>query len=577
MAMKSLKRPLSLLLLAMLTACASSRSPMSLVSPTSSAAPVTASGAVPRVDLTPELLFGVLASEIASQRGASSSAALTDLTLARQVRDPRLAERAAQFALVAGNQTVSRDALALWLQLDPESIPARRQLMVFSLYSASPAVCQPVIEDLLQRDPANAAMVFDSIARLITRQKDKAGAYRMVQALVRNYPSLPEARFALITAASAAGDESLARGEFDRLASLAPKWDLPVAWEAERLRKKNPEAALAFLQKELARRPAASLELKMAYPRLLVGTRRFVEARQEFEALLVNNPRQPDLLYSAGLLAFQLNDLPTARTELEGALVGRYPDADFLRYSLGQISEGLKDAEAARHWYAQVGPGVQYLPAQVRLAFLDAQNGQVDAGLGRLAKLGSNDAERVQLVLIQSEMAREAKRYARADALLTKALRRYPRTPELLYERSLARDLLNQTAAAERDLRSLLKIRPRDEQALNALGYILANRTTRYDEAYGLISRALKLAPDNPMIIDSMGWVLYRQGHPDQALPYLTRAYAVLPDQEVAAHYGEVLWKLGRQQEARELWAKAAALPGEHPELDETMKRLIPR
>jgi len=290
----------------------------------------------------------------------------------------------------------------------------------------------------------------------------------------------------------------------------------------------------------------------------------------------VNNPRQPDLLYSAGLLAFQLNDLPTARTELEGALVGRYPDADFLRYSLGQISEGLKDAEAARHWYAQVGPGVQYLPAQVRLAFLDAQNGQVDAGLGRLAKLGSNDAERVQLVLIQSEMAREAKRYARADALLTKALRRYPRTPELLYERSLARDLLNQTAAAERDLRSLLKIRPRDEQALNALGYILANRTTRYDEAYGLISRALKLAPDNPMIIDSMGWVLYRQGHPDQALPYLTRAYAVLPDQEVAAHYGEVLWKLGRQQEARELWAKAAALPGEHPELDEASAVHVP-
>jgi tetratricopeptide (TPR) repeat protein len=351
-----------------------------------------------------------------------------------------------------------------------------------------------------------------------------------------------------------------------------------VAWEAERLRKRDPQAALVFLQKELARRPTASLELKMAYPRLLVGSKQFVEARQEFEALLQKNPRQPELLYSAGLLAFQLNDLPTARTELEGALNGHYPDADFLRYSLGQISEGLKDLPAARHWYGQVGPGVQYLSAQVRLGFLEAQAGQVDAGLTRIGKLGNNDAERLQLVLIQSEIAREARLYARAESLLTKALRRYPRSPELLYERSLVGDLQNQPAAAERDLRSLLKIRPRDEQALNALGYILANRTARYDEAYSLISRALKLAPDNPMIIDSMGWVLYKQGRLDEALRYLMRAYAALPDQEVAAHYGEVLWKLGRQEEARALWTRAASqASGAHPQLDETMKRLLPK
>lgn len=502
---------------------------------------------------------------------------MTDLTLAKQTRDPRLAERATQFAMLAGNVDMASKALTLWLELDPESVTARQQLMVISLREGQLAKSQPLIEDLLKRNPDDAAAVFAQLARLTARQTDKDGAYRLVRAVASDYPDLPEARFAVISTAAEAGDMATVSLEFDRLARIAPKWDLPVAWEAERLRKQNLDAAIAFLQKELARRPAASLELKMAYPRLLVGSKRFVEARQGFEALLAKNPRQPELLYSAGLLAFQLNDLDVARKELQGALDEHYPDADFLRYSLGQIAENQRDGAAARNWYSQVGKGPQYLPSQVRLAFIEAQAGEFDAGLARIGKLGSNTAERVQLVLIQSELAREAKRYDRADALLAQALQRYPRTPELLYERGLILELKDQPAAAERDFRQLLKIRPNDEQALNALGYVLANRTTRYAEAHQLIEKALKLAPDNPMIIDSMGWVLYKQGRLDESLKYLERAYAVLPDQEVAAHYGEVLWKLGREQDAMNLWNRAREASPEHPQLDETMQRLMPK
>jgi len=577
MVMKSLKRPIPLLLLALLTACASERAPMSLVSSPSVVASSPASEGLPKVNLTPELLFGVLASEIAAQRGAISSAALTDLTLAKQTRDPRLAERAAQFSIAAGNLSVATDSLSLWLQLDPESISARQQLMVISLRSGQLAKSQPLIEDLLRRKPEDAPSVFVQLARLTSAQPDKDGAYRLVRSLAEGYPDLPEARFAVISAAAEAGDMATVSLEFDHLAMLAPKWDLPVAWEAERLRKQNLDAALVFLKKELARRPGASLELKMAYPRLLVGAKRFGEARQEFEALLAKNPKQPELLYSAGLLAFQLNDLDVARKELEAALAQHYPDADFLRYSLGQIAENQRDAAAARSWYGQVGAGAQYLPAQVRLAFIEAQAGEFDAAMTRVGKLGSNPTERVQLVLIQSELAREAHRYDRAESVLTQALQHYPRAPELLYERALVQDLRNQPAAAERDLRLLLKLHPNDEQALNALGYILTNRSTRLTEAHRLIEKALKLAPANPMIIDSMGWVLYKQGHLDEALKYLDRAYALLPDQEVAAHYGEVLWKLGREKEARSLWAKALEATPDHPQLDETMQRLIPK
>jgi len=584
MVMKSLNRPISLLLLALLSACAGGRAPtLNAASASSSAsAPI---GVTPKAtaeadsdarqrELTPELLFGVLASEIAAQRGAVGSAALTDLDLAKQTHDPRLAEWATQFALASGNLRTAAESLQLWLQLEPNSSRAREQLVLVSLRTGQMTKSLPLIQNLLRQQPDQAQEVFLQMGRMLELQPDQAAAARMVRALAPAYPDLPAAHFALLASAAALDDSAAQTSELDRLAQLAPQWDFPVAWQAERLRKVNPDAALVFLQKELARRPQAGLELRMAYPRLLVSARRFVEARQRFEALLAEHPRQPDLLYASGLLAFQLNDLDVARRELQSALDEHYPDADFLRYSLGQLAEAQHDEPGARKWYLQVQAGAQYLPAQVRLAFIESESGSLDAGMARLSKLGSNDAERVQLVLVQSELAREAKRYDRSLAVLNQALRHYPRTPELLYERALVFDMLKQPVNAERDLHQLLKLRPNDEQALNALGYILANRTTRYPEAYGLISKALKLAPDNPMILDSMGWVLFKLGRGNEALGYLNRAYSALPDQEVAAHYVEVLWTLGRQAEARALWTKALQSPDEHPQLDETMRRL---
>jgi tetratricopeptide (TPR) repeat protein len=575
--MNSLKRPLSLLMLALLAACAAPQAPVlpSSAMPSSSASGVESTAKLPKVELTPELLFGVLASEIAAQRGAVGSAAMTDLVLARQTRDPRLAERAAQFAILSGNLAAADDALKLWLETDPDSLRAREQLIAVSLAGGDFATAQSLTDDLLTRKPELAAAVFGEMARIAPQVADKAAMAQLVDKEAARYPNLPEARFAVVTASAGIGDQASIDASFDALAKLAPKWDLPVAWEAERLRRMNAEAASDFLHKELARRPDASLDLKMAYPRLLVADRRFVEARQAFEALRVQYPRNPDILYASGLLAFQLDDLPTARTELEAALAEHYPDGDFLRFSLGQIAEAQDDNVAAAGWYRQVGKGAQYLPAQVRLAYLQAHGGDLDGALARLDAIGGSSEERMQLVLVGAEFAREAKRLDTADALLTRALKRHPRTPEYLYERALISDARHDTPAAERDLRQILKLRPHDEQALNALGYILVTRTTRYQEAYGLIDKALKIAPDNAMIIDSMGWVLFKLGHTEDALKYLQQAYAALPDQEIAAHYGEVLWTLGRKDEAKSLWTRAAQQAGDdHPAIDETMRRL---
>ncbi|MEN3810878.1 tetratricopeptide repeat protein [Chromobacterium piscinae] len=578
MRMKPLKRSLPLLLALLLSACAGVKPPASAPAqpeskPAAAAEPDAA--ALPKVELSPEILYGVLAGEIAARRGAAGSAGLTYLDLARETRDPRMAQRAAEFCLLSGQLKPATEALQLWIELDPSSLPAREQLFITLMRGGKLAESKPLIEELLRLEPQRAPAIFVQLARLSARQDGgSAPSYRLVEELADRYPDLPEARFAVLAAAADNNDQAAVDREFDRLARIAPKWDLPVAWQVDRLRRKDINAAAEFLQRELARRPDAGLELQTAYPRLLVGAKRFPEARAAFEALLKTHPDNADLLYATGLLAYQMRDLKTADDRLQHALASQYQEQDFVRYTLGQIAEDSRDAERAENWYRQVGPGQQYLPAQSRLAILEAGNDHLEEALARLNGLGGNDQEKVSVALLQSQLAREAKQPRRAYEVLTQALQRQPRSTELLYERSLVSDMLGNTGNSERDLKQILKDKPGDAQALNALGYTLANRTTRYQEAYGYIEKALKAEPGNPVIQDSLGWVQYKLGRLDAARRNLEKAYAAMPDPEVAAHLGEVLWKQGRRDEAMAVWRKELAQHPGHEVISEAMRRL---
>jgi len=583
MRMKPLNRPISLLLVLLLSACSAIKPPStspavaeeqeSTTEETVSAPKAEDDARLPKLELTPQIVYGVLASEIAAQRGAGGSAAVTYLDLARQTRDPRLAQRAAEFALFSGQLNEANAALTLWIELDPSSLLAREQLFIILLRSGKLLESQPLAEDLLKREPDRAGDIFVQLARLTARQDNKQAAYTLVNQLAKAYPDLPEARFAVIAVAAEANDEAAVQREFDHLAQIAPKWDLPVAWEADRLRRQNPAAAIDFLKRELERRPDAGLELKMAYPRLLVGAKRFPEARSAFEALLKQNPDNAELLYATGLLAYQLRDLAAADQRLKAALQAKHPESDFIRFTLGQVAEDRQDKGAARKWYESVGQGPQYLQAQGRLAAMDAADGKLDEAMKRLAPLGEGEQEKVQVAMEQAELARDAKHYEQAYDILSAALRQWPRSPDLLYDRALVSDELGHLADSERDLKAVLKEKPDDPQALNALGYTLTTRSTRYAEALAYIQKALKGDPDNAMILDSMGWVLYKLGRNEEAVHYLERSYAALQDSEVAAHLGEVMWALGRKQDAHDVWSKALARdPGSEP-LQATIKR----
>ncbi|AXK39332.1 tetratricopeptide repeat protein [Crenobacter cavernae] len=586
--MNRLSRPLSILLIALLAGCAQLKTP----APTDAAKPATQQDAVkegddkddtveneaklPKLALTPSIFYGVLASEIGAQRGQVGSAAATYLDLAQSTNDPRLARRAAEMALFAGQVKVAADALTLWVKLDPESHAAREQLFIVLLRAGRLAESRPLIEEVLMRDPSRAPAVFVQLARLASRQSDKPGTFALVRELAERFPALPEARFALITVAAEVDDQATVDAEFDKLAKIAPKWDLPVAWQVDRLRRGNVDASLAFLKAELARRPAAGIDLKMAYPRLLVSVKRYDEARAEFGKLLKPYPDNADLLYAAGLMDYQLKDTQNAEKLLSEALKRGHPEADFLRLTLGQLAEERGDATAARGWYESVASGQHKLQAQLRLASIDAEAGFIGPAIARLEAVNASSNDKIALAQSASQLARQYKRNDLAERVLDKALVSYPNTPELLYERALVHEIRGNYAGAERDLRAFLIEKPGDPVGENALGYLLANRTQRYKEAHALIARALKADPENATILDSMGWVLYHQGRLKAARGYLERAWNAMPDPEIAAHLGEVLWKLGQRDEARALWQKAAAAAPDHPVLKDTLKRFQP-
>jgi tetratricopeptide (TPR) repeat protein len=278
-----------------------------------------------------------------------------------------------------------------------------------------------------------------------------------------------------------------------------------------------------------------------------------------------------------GLLSLQMDEFEVAETNLKRGLELNYRDPDTLRFYIGQSYEERKRYRDAMQWYAQVTEGDQFVAAQARYAFLLGRENTLAEAREYLQNVKvQSDEQRAMLIQAEAQLLREAKNYRESYDLLAGALERQPENPELLYDSALAAEKLDKLEVVETNLRKLIKLKPDHAQAYNALGYTLADRTDRYGEAKQYIEKALALSPEDPFILDSMGWVYYRMGNPAEGLSYLERAYTARPDPEIAAHLGEVLWSKGRQSDAEKVWRSSQK---EHPEnelLQDTIKRYLP-
>src|SRR5258708_224186 len=253
-----------------------------------------------------------------------------------------------------------------------------------------------------------------------------------------------------------------------------------------------------------------------------------------------------------GVVSLEVKDYDSAERYLRGLLDGQYRDKDGVRLYLGQVAEERKNLPEALRWYGEVGEGEQYVQAQIRYAQVLARQGKLDEARGRLQQAAAkNGDQRVQLILAEAQLLRDANQPKTAFDLVGQALDRVPNNPELLYDYAMLAEKIERVDILEASPRKLIEIRPEHAHAYNALGYSLADRNQRLPEARELIEKALQLAPDESFIVDSMGWVLYRMGDLKDSLGYLRRAFAVRPDPAIAAPLGEVLWAMSQRADAR--------------------------
>lgn len=566
----NLLSPVFVLLLTLASAFAWAQEPAAQPAPV----PAKAEDRLPKQELTGQILYQFLLAEIAAQRGQFALSAGAYLDLAMSTRDPRIVRRAAEVAFHARQYDSALEAARLWLSLEPDSQQARQMLSTLLLASGR-------IDELagsLARDlAAEAPRVGDALIRMVrafTRYPDKLAVQRLFDQLTQPYPDLAEAHLVRAQAAVGVGDADRARSEINRTLELRPAWELAALFKAELLPK--GAAQLDFLKTWLAANPDG-LDVRLGYARGLVSEKRYEDARIEFRRLLSASPDNPDMLYAVGILSLQVNDATEGEQHLKRFVeIGR-GDLDPARFYLGQIADQAGRPEDAVRWYDLVAAGEHAVPAKVRAAQVLLRQNKLDEARERLAAArASGTPGDSRLVVAEAQLLRDAGRHADAFAFLAKVLELQPDQPELLYETALAAEKLGYVDVMERHLRRLIALKPDSAQAYNALGYSLADRNLRLDEAAQLIDKALSLTPDDPFILDSKGWVLFRQGKPAAALEALQKAYVQKPDAEIAAHIGEVLWILGRSGEALAVWREATKAHPTNEVLAATIKRFVP-
>jgi tetratricopeptide (TPR) repeat protein len=540
-----------------------------------------ASSAAPRpslpvVELTAELMYKMMVAEVALQRGQPDVAAKAYADLARETRDPRIAQRATEIAWNARQMDTAIEAAGIWLETSPGNARARQVLGALLANQQKLDAAQSHFEQWLSSDTENVGQSFLQLSTLLARNKDRTAVLQLVRSLAKPYAKIPEARLAVAQAAWNAGDEALALDESSAALKLKPDWELAALFRAQTLQRRSNEEALAFLADYLRTYPEAK-DARLNYARLLVVEKRHAEARKQFELLLEQFPKNADVTMAVALLAIQAGDYDAAEAQLKRALENGYGEADLVRLYLGQVNEERKRYDEALKWYAAVQPGDHYVGAQARYAGTLAKQGHLPEARKHLQQVNvSSREQRVQLTQAEAQLLREANAYSEAFQLLGEALQKMPDQPDLLYDYAMAAEKVDRIDVLEANLRRLLQLRPDHAHAYNALGYTLADRNERLSEARELIEQALTLSPDDAFIIDSMGWVLYRMGRPEEALNHLQRAYTLRPDADIAAHLGEVLWSLGKQEEARKVWSHALEQDAKSEALQNTIKRLAP-
>ncbi len=523
---------------------------------------------------TAEQLYQAITGELSAQRGDLDQAAEVYFELARETLDLGVIERAVQFASAIGDGRSLLELGLLWAEVSPDS-PEPHLLLSFQLLEAGrPGQALSHMEQVLE---AGGSFEFSILASATgnMERRVRSDLIAGLRGTKERYPANGSVRIALVQLLAQNQQFGLALAEFGQFGNRVEMTPELVQLQAQLHQSANDgEGAAAALEAGLEAFPD-NRSLRLGYARLLLQQRQLALAREQFGIMLAQAPDDWETLLSAGLLDLEMENFPSAIGIFE-QMLGARQNEDDAHFYIAYANQQLGDLEAAIAHFRQVRQGVEnFLPAQQQSTRLAIQLGRFNEAHDWLAQLsrGSSRLE-IQFIGMESAILLQEGHPQRARELLDRALNRYPNHADLLFTRVFVHDSSGNMAESEADLQQIIRMQPDNARALNHLGYMLADRTERHEEALELIERAIAIEPDDPAIIDSLGWAQFKLGILDEALENLRRAYAAFPDHEVAAHLGEVLWTLDRRQEAESVWAEALAENPESEFILPTMERL---
>lgn len=540
----------------------------------------------PSVTLDGPLFYELLVGEMSAAQGDAPTAVALLLDAARQTQSQQLYRRASDIALRARSGPHALQAANAWSQDFPDSRDANRYLLqILLMLNRVSESEQPLARELAATPLASKPSVYLGVAQLYRHVSDKKLAAAVVeqalQADLQEPATRPNALTLLGHLQLMAGHKAQALDSARQAHALAPDNGATALLALELLENHLPDAE-TIVQNYLEREAAPTIRL--AYARVLIDRQRLVDARTQLERVIAQAPQQGDAWYLLAAVQAQLGQWEQVEQALQGylPLLERIPEAPQRRHALQQASTlGARSAlqannlALAQQWLQRVQGQDNLLSLQSLRASVLAKQGQLEQARALLRATPADSAvEEQRKQLAEVQLLRQAKAYQEAFALQYQLQQAQPEDPDLTYEAALLAERVGQLDTMEALLRSIMVRHPDYHHAYNALGYSLADRGVRLDEARALIQKALDHAPNDPFITDSLGWVAFRQGHIDEAVQLLEKAYALRDDVEIATHLGEVLWTQGQRERALALWRQALQRDADNEVLRATLERL---
>lgn len=540
----------------------------------------------PKSALDAELFYQLLLGELSARGAEPGSGFSLLLDAARKTNDPALYQRAVEVAFQSRAGEAALQAARAWKQAHPTSREANRfVLQILLALNRVADSAEPLKTELALVDPRERNAALGAVPRLYSRAADKKLAALVVEQALGDSMANPATAAAAWTTVGrvrlAAGDTPGAVDAARRAQAANPRSESPALLALELMDPRVPQAE-PIVRKYMEGKPLP--EIRMGYARALLDAQRHAEAAQQLQIVTSEKPELAEAWLAQGTLQVQENQLASAEASLRkyvelaqahrsGEERSRGLAQAYL--ALAQIAEKRRDFAGATAWLDRIENAQDLVSAQTRRASILAGQGRLEDGRKLIRALPERTPADARMKLTaEVQLLRDQKQYRPAYDLLAQASARDPGDVDLIYDQAMLAEKLNKLPEMERLLRQVIATKPDYHHAYNALGYSLADRNLRLQEARQLVQKALEYAPNDPFISDSLGWVEFRLGNRAEALRILETAYKARPDAEIAAHLGEVLWAMGQRDRAQSVWREGLLLNPENETLQETLKRL---